>query len=166
MTTLIRSLASLLIALCLTPTISAADVTISEKDVPGAAGTIVRTPAQAVEAVRALRKAEPNRQQPIVVQIEGTHQLVSPLVLTPEDSGTEKSPTVFTGGTLSGGRRITGWKDDGDGSWSVTLSEVQKGEWTFTQLFVNGQRRYRPRLPKKGYYHIADKLDPTDKNQK
>jgi hypothetical protein len=156
---------SLFISLLLVTTTFAADIVVSENDLPGAP-RVVRTPALAIEAVRELRKSNPDRQQPIVVQIDGTHRLPAPLVLTPEDAGTPKSPTIFTGGILSGGVRITGWKDNGDGSWSVPLPEVQKGNWTFTQLFVNGQRRYRPRLPKTGYYHVADKLDPTEKNQK
>ena len=56
---------------------------------------------------------------------------------------------------LSGGRRITGWSVAA-GRWTVTLPEVAKGEWDFAQLFVNGQRRSRPRLPREGYYYIAD----------
>jgi hypothetical protein len=35
---------------------------------------------------------------------------------------------------------------------------VQAGNWSFAQLFVNDQRRYRPRLPKQDYYHIAEQL--------
>ena len=55
---------------------------------------------------------------------------------------------------LSGGRRITGWEVSG-GRWTVTLPEVAAGEWDFSQLFVDGQRRARPRLPREGYYYTA-----------
>jgi hypothetical protein len=32
---------------------------------------------------------------------------------------------------------------------------VRRGRWKFTQLFVNGLRRFRPRLPKQGTYRFA-----------
>src|SRR5687768_14157188 len=117
MTTALQFSSSISVSLLLATATFAADVVVSEKDVPGTSAKVVRTPALAIEAVRELRKTNPDRREPIVVQIEGVHPLTAPLVLTPEDSGTAKSPTVFTGGTLSGGVRIGGWKDNGDRSW-------------------------------------------------
>ena len=35
-------------------------------------------------------------------------------------------------------------------------------DFPFTQLFVNDQRRFRPRAPERGYFHIAEQLDPID----
>ncbi|HVT13633.1 MAG TPA: right-handed parallel beta-helix repeat-containing protein [Fimbriimonadaceae bacterium] len=35
-------------------------------------------------------------------------------------------------------------------------------DWSFSQLFVNGERRYRPRLPRSGYYTIAETVPPTE----
>jgi hypothetical protein len=52
---------------------------------------------------------------------------------------------------LSGGRRITGWGEE-DGRWSAELPEASAGAWRFRQLFVNGERRLRPRLPREGYF--------------
>jgi hypothetical protein len=40
---------------------------------------------------------------------------------------------------------------------------VKSGQWNFVQLFADGQRHFRPRLPKEGYYHIADAAAPTPK---
>ena len=37
----------------------------------------------------------------------------------------------------------------------------KSGKWNFSQLFVNDQRRFRPQLPKEGYYKIAAKYDPS-----
>ena len=62
---------------------------------------------------------------------------------------------------LSGGTPITGWQVDGQGHWYVDLPEVQAGKWSFSQLFVNDQRRFRPQLPKEGYFKIAAKYDPS-----
>ncbi len=35
------------------------------------------------------------------------------------------------------------------------MPEVVEGAWYFTQLFVNGTRRFRARLPKTGFFHFA-----------
>ena len=53
---------------------------------------------------------------------------------------------------ISGGRRISGWKVGRDGVWRVTLPEVHKGELNFSTLYVNGCRRFRPRMPESGFY--------------
>jgi len=95
---------------------------------------------------------------PRIVAIQGgTYCLKETLAFTPDDSGTKDSPIVYSawgGGrpVLSGGIRVTGWKKAGD-RWTATLPEEARAG--FTQLWVNGARRYRPRLPREGYYHIA-----------
>jgi len=66
--------------------------------------------------------------------------------------------------TLSGGTRVTGWKRAGENRWAVTLPEVAQGKWYFCQLYVGGERRYRPRLPKQGYYFIAGDVPATPTN--
>jgi len=89
----------------------------------------------------------------------GTYELEQPFRLGPEDSNTEY---VGDHATISGGRVISGFHLDSQGWWTVTLPEVKAGTWRFSQLFVNGQRRYRPRFPKVGYYNIAAEVPPSD----
>src|SRR5207249_2572840 len=48
--------------------------------------------------------------------------------------------------------------------WRLHLPEVEAGRWSFCQLYVDGQRRYRPCLPKEGYYHIAEALPPSEQS--
>ena len=126
--------------------------------------------ARAQQAARALRKAQADRPKPMVVLVRGgAYALAEPLTFTPDDSGTTTSPTVYAAyaqerPVLSGGVVLSGWKREADGRWTLTLPEVKGGTWDFTQLFVNGQRRYRPRLPQTGYYYIADRMDPTAKS--
>ena len=99
----------------------------------------------------------------------GTYFLSEPLVFEPRDSGTESAPVIYRaypGETpiLSGGERITGWREctvHGQRCWMAELPDVKAGKWTFTQLFVNGERRWRPRLPKTGFFHFADRV-PAD----
>ena len=119
--------------------------------------------------VRQIRQAQPNRKQPVRVALRGgTYSLDAPWQFGPEDSGTARSPVIYQAyaherPVISGGRVVTGWQIDGQGRWAVDLPDVKQGTWTFTQLFVNDQRRFRPRLPETGYYKIAQKLDPSAK---
>ncbi len=121
---------------------------------------------RAQKAVRELRKAEPNRAAAIVVQVRGgTYRLTEPLVFTPEDSGTAQAPVVYQAAPgetpeVCGGEKLTGWKTDG-GRWTVELPDVKAGKWNFAQLFVGGERRYRPRLPKDGYFFINAEMEPS-----
>jgi len=88
----------------------------------------------------------------------GRYSLDKPFVLTPEDSGTEEAPIVYSGdGThplITAGRRITGWHEVSEGLWAADLPEVKSGQWYFEQLFVNGRRATRARNPKEGYYYM------------
>lgn len=123
----------------------------------GPLATIER--AQAL--VRKLQFDDPKRDRPIVVAIRGgTYFLDRTIVFTPDDSGTERAPVIYRAypgerPIFSGGRRIGGWKVTGDGRWQAELPDVTAGKWSFSQLFVDDARCFRPRLPKHGYYTIA-----------
>jgi hypothetical protein len=125
---------------------------------------------RAQQLVRELKAREPQRQKPIVVLVRGgNYFLEKPIVFRPEDSGTAAAPVVYQAfgqerPVLSGGRQITGWQKTAEGRWQVTLDEVKNGKWSFAQLFVNDQRRLRPRLPKQGYYRIAKQAPPSPKS--
>jgi parallel beta-helix repeat protein len=130
---------------------------------PNQAGTDgpFRTLARARDAVRQLGA---RGQAPVRVLIRGgVYELAEPLTFTPQDSGTESAPVVYSaypGETpvLSGGRRITDWKPDSNGVWSAQVSGVKEGEWYFHQLFVNGQRRQRARTPNSGFFNVEGQI--------
>ena len=46
-----------------------------------------------------------------------------------------------------GGRRLTGWKPDGDTFWSADLPEVKDGTWNFRALVVDGELAPRACFP-------------------
>jgi hypothetical protein len=101
-----------------------------------------------------------------VVQVRGGRYVLSkPLVFHPADSGTIWQAYGTERPVLSGGTRITGWTVDPDGRWHAELPAVRDGSWHFTQLFVNDQRRWRPRLPAQGYYAIAGELERSAEAQ-
>jgi hypothetical protein len=122
---------------------------------------------RAREAVRGLRREQPNRTEPVTVLLRGgMYELAGTLRFTADDSGTTSSPTVFAaypGETpvISGGQRLTGWKVTAEGRWELTVPAVAAGKWSFTQLFVNRERRYRPRWPAEGFSFIAAEAPPS-----
>ena len=95
----------------------------------------------------------------------GTYFLEKPLLFGPEDSGTAQCPVTYAAypgekPVISGGKVITGWKRAPEGLWTAEIPEVKQGKWYFRQLYVNGQRRPRARLPQEGYYTVAAPGDP------
>lgn len=125
------------------------------------------------DALRRIRAVEKPRHEAgwVVLLAPGTYELQEPLVFGPEDSGTSDTPVIYAcfnpeGAAISGGRRITGWKAaevDGKKCWTVELAEVKAGKWCPRQLFVNGQRRPRTRLPREGYFEFAGSPQINDK---
>ncbi len=102
----------------------------------------------------------------------GTHFLEETLVLGPQDSGTERGPIVFAAypgerPVLSGGRRITGWQRPKQGGvWTAEVPEAKAGKWYPQQLFVNGQRRTRARIPNEGYLLNEGPIEPLADRKK
>jgi len=99
------------------------------------------------------------------VQVEdGNYELAAPLVFEAADSGKPNAPLVYEGSgraLISGGARITGWKVV-NGRWQVLVPGVREGTRNFGELWVNGQRRQRPRLPKSGYFFVERAMEPSD----
>ena len=120
---------------------------------PGTLDKPFATLARARDAVRT--KLAAGLAADVLVLIRGgAYQQTETLAFGPEDSGTEKHSVTYAAYpgekvVLSGGRRITGWKK-GDGEiWTAEIAEVKAGKWYFRQLFVNGQRAFRARMPKR-----------------
>ncbi len=100
----------------------------------------------------------------MIVVPKGVIYLDEPLLLGPQDSN-----ILFVGSdgkaTLSGGKVIEGFKPvevDGKKLIAVDLPEIRDGKWRFSQLFVNGRRAMRPRLPRKGYYQVVQRMDTLE----
>ena len=87
----------------------------------------------------------------------GYYWLAEPLVLGPEDSGTTFMAYPGEQPIVSGGARITGWTKTTVNEKAAWVAEAPG--WAFRQLWVDGGRRQRPRLPKEGFYHIRQSSD-------
>jgi hypothetical protein len=132
---------------------------------PGTQEKPFATLERARDAIRDLKADQDGKlRRPATVLVHGgTYFLDSPFVVTPEDSGTADAPIVYAAvagekPVLSGGRRVTGWKDvavDGKPLWAADLPEVRDRKWYFHQLWVNGRRAVRARGPNDGFYKVA-----------
>ncbi|MBN1673345.1 MAG: right-handed parallel beta-helix repeat-containing protein [Kiritimatiellae bacterium] len=119
-------------------------------------------------------------QPPVSIALRGgTYFLSEPVTIAPRHSGVyawdgrqkkeQRVPVTLAAykdekPVLSGGTRITGWRKTKIGArnvWVAELPEVAAGKRYFRQLFVNGKRRFRPRLPAKGLFRIAGLPDAT-----
>jgi len=116
------------------------------------------------DAIRAARARGEWTDVPITVHVRGgTYVLDDALTFEPADSGTAGAPITYAAYAderpiLSGGRLISGWHTtevNGRTAWVTEVPEVKAGQWYFRQLFVDGQRRPRTRLPKEGFYQFA-----------
>jgi hypothetical protein len=112
------------------------------------------TPKAALEMIRA-SKAKANQEAWTVVVKPGIYALTEALTFTPADSGTPQAPVTWVGegegATISGGGAITDWTVEADGTWSAPIPAAPDGKPAyFEQLWVNGRRADRARLPNGG----------------
>ena len=120
----------------------------------------------ALDKVAQLRQDKKERNAPIIVLLDdGTYSLDKTLKITPAMSGTPKSPTIIKAmpnsqPIISGGKTLSNWQINKKGHWQTTLNDVKNGKWNFIQLFVNYQRRFRPRVPQNGTFLIKERINP------
>ena len=124
--------------------------------------------ARAQQAVREAKQSPAAFERIEVLFAGGMYRLDAPVIITAADGGTDGMPVAYKArsGTMpvfSGARQITGWAVSEDGaSWVARLPEVADGGWQFSQLWVDGVRRFRPHLPKTGYFKTLDGFEKQE----
>lgn len=115
---------------------------------------------KARDTIRAMKK-KGQLTKPVTVYIRGgLYELDETIVFTLEDSGTKACPINYTAykdekPVISGGQKITGqWKNYKGQIKVCAIDEVKEGKWDFRQLFLEGKRQTRSRIPNEGYYRI------------
>jgi len=120
----------------------------------GTATAPLRTPAAAIRKARTAAK-------PVRIELAGgRYEAGETLRLGPLDSKLVMEGAAGARPVISGGTRIMGWVPDTQrpGVWQVTLPAVQKGDWYFHQLFVDGARAQRARTPNSDFFRTTERL--------
>jgi len=121
------------------------------------------------DRIRAL-KGDGDLGAPVEVLVRGgTYRLPRSFVLEPRDSGTEQAPITYAARSgerpvFSGGRPVIGWREGDDGLWTAHMSAVAGGARYPRQLFVNGRRATRARIPNTGYLQLEGLINPYDRS--
>ncbi|HOM59793.1 MAG TPA: right-handed parallel beta-helix repeat-containing protein, partial [Kiritimatiellia bacterium] len=84
--------------------------------------------------------------------LPGDYFLEEPFILDARDNGLTVKAEGSGSVTVYGGRRVTGWRRDGEKFWCADLPEVKNGTWDFRALVVNGRMPDRARLPESGTF--------------
>jgi hypothetical protein len=124
----------------------------------------VATIKKAIELTRATRRDGQSKGAQTVWLRGGTHFLQEPLRLGSEDSGLKIAAWKNEKPVISGGKRISGWREgeaNGKTVWIADLAAVKEASWFFHQLWVNGKRAIRARHPNQGYLHVDGLPDKT-----
>ena len=121
--------------------------------VDGGADGPLATLHAAVELSRRQAAGQPRR---IVLQA-GEYFFDRPVDLGLEDSGLTIEAAEGAQVGLFGGRRITGWYQDGDSLWAADLPDVKDGKWDFRMLAVADRLCPRARWPAEGTFtHLTE----------
>ena len=107
-------------------------------------------------ACEAARKLGTKQSRRVVVQ-GGEYFLDGPLVLTDRDAELSMESASGAKVCLYGGRKVVGWKRDGEKFYSAKLPGVKDRSWDFRALVVNGRFCPRARVPEKGFFtHLSN----------
>ncbi|KAK4031319.1 pectin lyase [Parachaetomium inaequale] len=134
---------------------SGTDSGIGTKDLP------FRTIPQAQQAVR--KQIVSSLTEPVNVHVaSGVYTLSAPLTFTVADSGKNGIPVNWIGidATISGGLKVTGWKQDGNGIYSASVPAGTKSR----NLYVNGiaSNLARRKVNRKDFTYTATGLTWTN----
>jgi hypothetical protein len=117
------------------------------------------------KAVRILGSRDSGQASPIrVLFAGGRYPQTQPVVFTPQDSGTAARPISYEAApgarpVFEAGLRIRGFRRGANGVWTTTVPQVKTGALYFEQLYVDGRRATRARLPKKFYSYMRGKYE-------
>jgi Right handed beta helix region len=128
---------------------------------PGTESQPFRTVDRARLAVQALKSQVSGRTITVFIR-GGTYFLPSTWTFTSLDSGTATTPILYANypgesPVISAGQLLTNWVKNSSGQWQTILPS---GTY-FTQMWVNGTRRYPARTTAKGYLYISGGYSTT-----
>lgn len=128
---------------------------------PGTLAAPLASPAAAMTVARAQRVASDT----VTILLHGgSYSLAEPLKFDPLDSNTSIAAFENARPIISGGRRITGWKNVRDNLWQTSMPNRPDGSGHyFRQLFIDGRRATVARTPNEGSFFRMDGARFSDK---
>jgi hypothetical protein len=95
-----------------------------------------------------------------VLLSQGTHTIDRPLVLGPEDSGTDRHSVTWRAADrgltiISGGVEFSGWEEGPSGLWKAPIPPALRQRPPFRQLYYSCYWLPRTRHPNEGYLRAA-----------
>ncbi|MDY0099294.1 MAG: hypothetical protein RBR81_08835 [Bacteroidales bacterium] len=132
---------------------------------PGTIEKPLASPGAAVLMAREWRKNNKGDQPVEIIALPGEYDMLAPLYLTDEDSGTPSAPLVFRSEgskkpVFRGSVRISGFEKIDENLWKAFLPQVAHYDYYFEQLYVNGRRAKRARSPNDGFFNVG-KVEET-----
>ena len=104
-----------------------------------------------LEAALEASRREPGEDRRIVLG-PGLHYAEKTVTLDQRDAGLTIEGAGAGKTILHGGRRISGWRQDGEHFQVADVPEVKEGKWDFRALVVNDRLCPRARLPEEGRF--------------
>ncbi|MDR1121079.1 MAG: right-handed parallel beta-helix repeat-containing protein [Dysgonamonadaceae bacterium] len=95
--------------------------------------------------------------------MSGVYQLSQAFALTEEDGGTAQAPVIYTAAengnpVFYGGFETGKFEVVTPSLWKVYVPETESG-FSFEQLYINGERRFRAQTPNKGQFFKVKKCE-------
>jgi parallel beta-helix repeat protein len=132
-----------------------------DNNASGAATAPLATLPAALDAARQKRDAN----EPVSILLHsGIFALKEPIKLSPADSGLTIAAADNAKPIISGGQRITGWKNVRDNLWQAATPNRPDGSGHyFRQLFIDGRRATVARTPNEGSFFRMEGARFSDK---
>jgi hypothetical protein len=96
----------------------------------------------------------------------GNYFMTELLSLDNRDRGTAESPVVFTADPAErpvfyGGFKLNKFEEISKNLWCAYIPEVVKYGFSFEQMYINGQRRFRAQTPNRGDFFMVKDISET-----
>ncbi len=106
-----------------------------------------------------LQKAGPDMGPIEIIVLNGTYQLMKPVIFTPGDPGIPDRPLIIRADegakpVFIAGVKIEGFEKISENIWRAFIPQVAYYDSYFEQLYVNGRRATRAKSPNEGFWNV------------
>lgn len=126
---------------------------------PGTKEKPLATLQAARDRAREFRQKSPESGSVKIIMQEGVYRMDRPLVFGPEDAAPDNSFVLIKGEgdvIIQGGKELPPFEKVNDALWKITLPGEVYPDGKIQQLYVNGERAVRARVPNSGFFVNAE----------